>query len=92
VDVYLAIGSVWSQSAVAPKRSYLAVLLEGTELFPDHVDLLWLAADLHHRHGYDPEAAALARQGLQVPGDAAQRARFADLLTRSGPSRSDQAP
>lgn len=80
-EVYQLIGEVWGRSSVTPRRGHLAVLVEGAGLFPDRSDLLWLAADLHHRHGYEVEATDLARRGEQNTADPELRARFSSLLT-----------
>jgi len=78
-EVYQLIGEVWAQSAVPPARGNLAVLLEGVQNFPRDPDLIWQAADLHRRFGFNEEAAALAAQGEQVATDPVVRDRFAHL-------------
>lgn len=77
-EVYQCIGDVWSRSAVAPSRRHLAVLAEGGALFPDDVELRLQAVRLHHVHGFEREAAALADEGVRRASTAEMRAKFAD--------------
>jgi hypothetical protein len=85
VDVYLMIAECWAQSAVAPARGNLAVLLEGAQFFPEDTTLLLHAAELHHRYGFAAEAEFLAKTGQAHAADPATRAQFSALISAAPP-------
>ncbi len=80
-EVYLQIAEAWAASEIKPGPDHLAILVEGTRLFPRDMDLLYATAELHLRHGYQSEAAALTTTGLKLAGAGPQHDRFAGLQT-----------
>lgn len=85
-ETYELIATAWAQSAVAPKAENLAVLDEGIRAFPRNSALLYNAARLYHEAGADPIATSIARLGLRFGADAAERARFEQLLATLPPA------
>ena len=79
-EVYELIAKAWDRTLVAPTRAHLAVLEEGVRLFPDEPRLVVAAAELHAKHGFHAEAAALARSGLVLVKDSGPRAKLESLL------------
>lgn len=82
--VYRAIAEVWAQSAEPPRRGHLAVLLEGSLLFPRDTELLWQTIELHRVHGFAVEAEEVAELGLRHAETREAQKRFKSLV--AGPS------
>jgi tetratricopeptide (TPR) repeat protein len=75
-EVYELIAEVWENCAVAPTRGHLLVLDEGVRFFPRQSTLIYRAAELNLRHGFQPAAIELVTLGLNGAGDDAMRQRF----------------
>jgi len=75
-EVYELIAEVWENCAVAPTRGHLLVLDEGVRFFPRQSTLIYRAAELNLRHGFQPAAIELVTLGLNGAGDDATRQRF----------------
>jgi hypothetical protein len=78
-QVFGLVAQTWAISAVAPQREDLAVLDEGAKLFPQHAELVQLAAMFYFDRGFSADATRLCELGLRnAPNDAA-RERFVKL-------------
>ncbi|MBI2518393.1 MAG: hypothetical protein HYV95_16045 [Opitutae bacterium] len=86
-EVYQMIADVWAQSAVAPTKRHLAVLLEGAQFFRDDTDYIVAVIELHRRHGYTAEADALLVLGETWARSDAARAYYTKLRTTNAPDR-----
>lgn len=78
-EVYELIGDTWAASAATPTRGHLGVLDEGVRIFPRRPALVLRTAELHLRHGFRAEAAALVEIGALIADDDASRERAAAL-------------
>lgn len=71
---------------VAERRAPLARTpcraVEGVNLFPRRVSLVYRAAALFLQHGHLVEASSFVALGLRVAPDESERARFAALQAR----------
>ena len=83
-DVYRAIAEVWAQSAEAPRRGHLAVLIEGSQLFPQDSELLGQTIELHVKQGFAAEAKEVTELGFRHAETREERKRFEGLA--AGPS------
>ncbi len=79
-EIYAMIGEVWESSATLPNRNHLAVLIEGTRLFPENRALVLRAAEIHRRFGFREEATTIAERGKATAVTDDERAPFAELL------------
>ncbi len=75
-EVYELIAEVWENCAVAPTRGHLLVLDEGVRFFPRQSSLVYRAAELNLRNGFQPAAVELMTIGINGAGDDATRQRF----------------
>lgn len=78
-EVYELIAEVWEACAVAPNRGHLLVLDEGIRFFPRQSSLVYRAAELNLRNGFQPAAIELVTLGLSGASDDATRQRFLAL-------------
>jgi len=78
-EVYELIAEVWENCAVAPNRGHLLVLDEGVRFFPRQSSLVYRAAELNLRNGFQPAAIELVTLGLNGAGDEATRQQFLRL-------------
>ncbi len=83
LEVYQMIAEVWAQSAVAPTRGRLAVLLEGAQFFRGETGYMIAAIELHRRNGYEAEADALISLGETWAPSAASRTCYSKLRMRT---------
>jgi hypothetical protein len=79
-QVYGLLAAVWAQAARAPTREEFATVIEGVQRFPRSSGLVWRAALLAAQHNFPTEALALARHGLKISRDPADRNRFETLV------------
>lgn len=82
---YQVLTAMWSEAAVRPIATDLAVINQGVERFPFDSDLTYNDAVVHLQYGYTSEALALAEFGLRMARNEKDRARFIDLRTSMGP-------
>ena len=79
--VYGLMGDVWSRSARPPTRAEFDVVLEGVQTFPRNTPLVLQATTLAAQQNFAKEALILAKHGLKISRDPADRARFEMLAT-----------
>jgi hypothetical protein len=81
-QVYGLIAEVWRQSAKAPTREEFTVVLEGVQMFPRSPSLVLQATLLAAAHDFPKEALALAKHGVIISRDPADRSRF-EMIARA---------
>lgn len=90
-SVYGLIADVWSRSARAPTREEFNVVLEGVQTFPRSAPLVLQVTMLAAQQNYAKEALILAKHGLRIAHDPADRARF-EMLANAVTRDADPAP
>ena len=80
VQVYGLLAAVWAQAARAPSIEEFATVIEGVQRFPRSAALVWRAAMLAAQRNFPTEALALARHGVKISRDPADRNRFETLV------------
>ena len=80
VQVYGLLAAVWAQAARAPSIEEFATVIEGVQRFPRRAALVWRAAMLAAQRNFPTEALALARHGVKISRDPADRNRFETLV------------
>ncbi len=80
VQVYGLLAAVWAQAARAPSREEFSAVIEGVQIFPRSTGLVWRVATLAAQRNFSPEALALARHGVKISRDPADRNRFETLV------------
>ena len=79
-QVYGLLAAVWAQAARAPSREEFSAVIEGVQIFPRSTVLVWRVATLAAQRNFSPEALALARHGVKISRDPADRNRFETLV------------
>ncbi len=80
VQVYGLLAAVWAQAARSPTREEFTDVIEGVQRFPRSTALVWRTAMLAAQRNFAPEALALARHGMKISRDPADRNRFETLV------------
>jgi len=78
-EAYELMAEVWLRSEATPGDEQLAILHDGTRLFPRRPRLLLSTALVYAAHGHVAEAKALVAHGLKVSTDASVTARLEKL-------------
>jgi hypothetical protein len=78
-EIYDLMADTLVRADATPNREMLQVLLDGVNLFPRRLGIIYQTAVLCLRAGETKGAAALVEQGLRLAPEAATRARFAAL-------------
>ena len=79
--VYGVAAEAWGRSAKAPTREEFDMVLEGVQLFPRSTSLVLQAALLAAAHNFPKEALILAKHGVKISRDEANRSRFETLAS-----------
>jgi len=85
-EVYELMTDAWTRSAVPPKREDVLLVIEGVRLFPGHLRMLFLAANLSSQAGMLDVAHAFADHGIKVAPDAKGRAKFETFKASLSPA------
>jgi hypothetical protein len=80
VQVYGLLAALWAQAARSPTREEFTDVIEGVQRFPRSTALVWRTAMLAAQRNFSPEALALARHGMKISRDPADRNRFETLV------------
>lgn len=83
-DTYELIAEVWNHSPTPPPAEHLGVLDEGVRVFPRDAKLRVAAAGQFRRAGQPDRAFALAKAGLALQPDPADRAQLEQFLAEPG--------
>ncbi|MBC7366508.1 MAG: hypothetical protein H7343_06785 [Undibacterium sp.] len=75
-QVYGLLAEVWSQAARGPTRGEFGVVVEGVQMFPTDGGLVWRATTLAAGQKLGKEALLLAKHGVRISRDLADRNRF----------------
>jgi hypothetical protein len=81
-EVYLLLGDLWLNTEMTPGDRYLAVLKEGSRLFPTVPAIVGRAVLLHRLNGRSDDALALVNASLDRSADRTTRAAFERMLAR----------
>jgi len=77
--LYELTADTWLHSAGKPKRTDVFPLIEGAQLYPDNLELVYQAAAFSAQAGIPEAAHPLAEHGLRYATDQMTRNRFAEL-------------
>jgi hypothetical protein len=77
--LYELAAETWMHSAVRPQRTDIALLIEGAQLFPMRLKLVYQAAGLSADAGEVEAAHALTDHGVRYATDARAKQRFEEL-------------
>jgi hypothetical protein len=85
-QLYDLVADTWARSAVKPKREDAVVLIEGAQLFPTRLRLVYQAASIAAEVGEIQAAHALADHGVKYGPDANVKQRFEALKATFPPA------
>lgn len=84
--LYDLVGDAWLRSEAKPKREDAVVLIDGAQLFPTRLKLVYQAALMAAEVNELQAAHALADHGIRLGSDANVKKRFADLKASLPPA------
>jgi hypothetical protein len=84
--LYELAGDTWIRSAAQPQREDAQVLIDGAQIFPSRLKLIYQAATVALAAGELQPAHALADHGLRWAPDANSKKRFEDLKASLPPA------
>jgi hypothetical protein len=90
--MYELAADTWMRSSVAPKTEDARLLVEGAQLFPTRLKLIYQAAIVTSEAGDLVPAHALADHGIRLAPDANAKKRFEDLKAALPPAPAEPAP
>ncbi len=90
--LYELAADTWARSAAPLKKEEAGLLIEGAQLFPARLKLVFQAAVLAARAGELQAAHALAAHGIKYGPDAAVKKRFEDLKASFPPAPPQAEP
>lgn len=90
--LYDLMADTWIRSAVAPNPEQAAILIEGAQLFPARLKLVYQTARVCAAAGMVDPARALAAHGLKYAPDSATRARFEAFQSGLPPASAAAVP
>lgn len=85
-QIYELVGDTWARSAVKPKKDDIIVLIDGAQLFPARLRLVFQAAVLSAEAGELHPAHVLADHGIKWSPDATTKKRFEDFKATLPPA------
>ncbi len=91
-EVYLLLGELWLNTEMTPGDRNLAVLKEGSRLFPTVSAIVGRTALLHTLNGRRDDALALVNASLDRSADPTTRAAFERMLARLQSLATDPPP
>lgn len=78
---YELFADTWAHCVARPQRQEITILVEGVQLFPRDLRLVYVTAALAGDAGMADTALSLVEHGLKVAADPATKARFEHLKT-----------
>lgn len=90
--LYELAGDTWARSAARPKRDDVVMVIEGAQLFPLRLKLVYQGALFAAEVGENQAAHALADHGIRYAPDANGKKRFEELKATFPPPPANPAP